>query len=310
MQFSTYISDLLYRYECVIIPGFGAFLGHRVAARHDSELHTFFPPYKRLSFNAQLKENDGLLANYAASSENISYNQALQNVQEFAMQLHADLDNNKRIELDKIGTLSRNDAGKIDFEPASATNFLPEAFGLSSYTVNTIDRKDAIPETETAEPQPVIHLNRENRKSGWMKYAAVGLLALGVSGSLGFLYFKDIADHNLAEEQKAKQMVDETIQHATFTIENPLPAVTLNVFKPKGNYHIVAGAFRVPENAEVRVAELRDAGYKARIIGTNKYGLHQVVYGSYSDRQEALNELRQVRNEDNPNAWMLVEELK
>ena len=26
MQLATYISDLLYRYECVIIPGFGAFL--------------------------------------------------------------------------------------------------------------------------------------------------------------------------------------------------------------------------------------------------------------------------------------------
>ena len=164
-------------------------------------------------------------------------------------------------------------------------------------------------QTEVPAPKPVVALHQERKSRNWMKYAAVGIIALGVSGSLGFLYFKDIADHNLAEEQKAVQEVNQTIQHATFTIENPLPAVTLNVFKPKGNYHIVAGAFRVPENAEVRVKELREAGFKARMIGTNKYGLHQVVYGSYSERKEALSALRNVRKTDNPNAWMLVQEL-
>ena len=116
MHFTTYISDLLYRYECVIIPGFGAFLGHRVAARHNPDTHTFFPPYKRLSFNAQLTQNDGLLANYAASAENISYGEALQNVQEFAAQLNADLQAGNEVVFTKIGTLSRNEAGKINFD--------------------------------------------------------------------------------------------------------------------------------------------------------------------------------------------------
>lgn len=308
MHFTTYISDLLYRYECVIIPGFGAFLGHRVAASHDPETHTFFPPYKRLSFNAQLTQNDGLLANYAATAENLSYAEALQNVQQFAAQLNSDLQAGNEVVFDKIGTLIQNEAGKINFEPVRDSNFLTEAFGLSTYQFEAVTRE--LPVSEEAAPEPkVVVLEQKQRNTPWLKYAAVGLLALGVSGSLGFLYFKDIADHNLAEEQKAKQVVDETIQRATFTIENPLPAVTLNVFKPTGNYHIVAGAFRIPENAEVKVNELREAGYKARLIGTNKYGLHQVVYGSYADRSEAAKILREVRNSDNPNAWMLVQEL-
>ncbi|PHQ30796.1 HU domain-containing protein [Leeuwenhoekiella nanhaiensis] len=308
MHFTTYISDLLYRYECVIIPGFGAFLGHRVAARHDAETHTFFPPYKRLSFNAQLTQNDGLLANYAASAEQISYGEALQNVQEFAAQLNADLQAGNEVVFDKIGTLSKNEAGKINFEPAGESNFLTEAFGLATYRFDALSRTTPVVEEPAEEPK-VVALEQKQHNSPWLKYAAVGLLAIGLSGSLGFLYFKDIADHNLAEEQKAKQVVDETIQKATFTIENPLPAVTLNVFKPRGNYHIVAGAFRIPENAEVKVEELREAGYKARLIGENKYGLHQVVYGSYADRSEAAKVLREVRNSDNPNAWMLVQEL-
>ena len=76
-------------------------------------------------------------------------------------------------------------------------------------------------------------------------------------------------------------------------------------YHPSNNNH----ELRIPENAETRVNQLREAGYKARTLGENKYGLHQVVYGSYTDRTEALKELRNIRNTDNPNAWMLIQEL-
>ena len=67
MQLETYISDLLYRYECVVIPDFGAFLTQPVSARIDESNFTFYPPKKELSFNEQLKNNDGLLAKYIAN---------------------------------------------------------------------------------------------------------------------------------------------------------------------------------------------------------------------------------------------------
>jgi len=64
MQLSQYISDLLYRYECVTIPDFGAFLSHPISARIDNATNNFYPPQKELSFNIQLKSNDGLLTSY------------------------------------------------------------------------------------------------------------------------------------------------------------------------------------------------------------------------------------------------------
>ena len=309
MHYSTYISDLLYRYECVIIPGFGAFLAHRIPAHLDAEQSMFFPPKKRISFNAQLKENDGLLTNYVAKAENISYSEALGKLQAYAYTLETRLLNGETILLDKIGSLSRNEYSGILFEPVSATNYLTEAFGLSSVETKPVLREVLTQEVEALEEKAPIHITTARRTNTWLKYAAAGVIAIGISGTLGFLHLKDIADYNVAQQQKAKEEVDNTIQQATFTITNPLPAVTLNAFKPKGNYHIVAGAFRVPENAESRVKELREAGYKARAIGENKYGLHQVVYGSFTDRVEALNELRQIRTNDNPNAWMLIQEL-
>jgi hypothetical protein len=86
-----------------------------------------------------------------------------------------------------------------------------------------------------------------------------------------------------------------------------LPAATLNIEKQSGNYHIVAGAFRVEANSDKKVKQLQALGYKARKIGVNKYGLHEVVYASYSDRLEALKALRVIKKENNKDAWLKVD---
>jgi hypothetical protein len=88
-----------------------------------------------------------------------------------------------------------------------------------------------------------------------------------------------------------------------------LPAATLTIEKQSGNYHIVAGAFRIVANSDKKVKQLQALGYKARKIGVNKYGLHEVVYASYSDRIEALKALHKIKREDNPEAWLLVKDL-
>ena len=62
------------------------------------------------------------------------------------------------------------------------------------------------------------------------------------------------------------------------------------------------------ENAAKKIKQLKAEGHKAREIGENRFGLHQVVYSSYEDRLEALRALREVKV-SNPGAWLLVQEL-
>jgi hypothetical protein len=76
MILANYITDLLYRYDCVIVPDFGGFITNKVGAKINKETQTFYPPTKQITFNSLLKHNDGLLANYIASSENISFEKA------------------------------------------------------------------------------------------------------------------------------------------------------------------------------------------------------------------------------------------
>lgn len=68
-------------------------------------------------------------------------------------------------------------------------------------------------------------------------------------------------------------------------------------------YFIVGGAFREIENAEAYVEDLRSKGYDAGIF-ERKGDLHLVSFGSFASRASARKALQEVRNNDNPNAWL------
>lgn len=309
MNISNYIQDLLYRYECVVLPGFGAFLTQKQSAYIDAESNEFFPPNKVISFNRQLIKNDGLLANYITEVESVTYNSANNMIQEFVYDLESSLQNEEKAELANIGKFYLDSEDKLQFEPYSEINFLTQSFGLDSYKAIPLQREVYKKQVEEIEEKAPILFTPEKRKSSLLKYAAIGLLAIGISSFAGLnIYSSQVSKHNIAEQQEAESQLQEQIQQATFVIDNPLPAVTFEVEKQSGNYHIVAGAFRVEENAQKKVDELRADGYKARLIGANKYGLHQVVYSSHQSRREAINTLYKVKK-SNDGAWLLVQEL-
>jgi len=310
MTIATYISDLLYRYECVILPGFGAFLTQKVSAKYNENEQNFYPPKKQISFNSQLTKNDGLLANYIAEVENLGYGQAIYKIEEYVLQLQLELEREKSFSLKNIGSIELTEEGKIKFSPLASSNFLSASFGLAQIPAVRLTREELKREVEALEEKaPILFTPERRNKVPYLKYAAIGLLALGLSGVAGLkLYSNQITDHNIAEQQAAESQLQQKIQEATFVIDNPLPEITFTVTNQSGNYHIVAGAFRVEENAHQKVEELRAAGHKARYIGENRYGLHQVVYSSFQSRRDAINALRAIQNTDS-GSWLLTQEL-
>ncbi|NLA48282.1 MAG: hypothetical protein GX876_02335, partial [Bacteroidales bacterium] len=62
MDITSFIRELLFSHDCVIVPGFGGFVGNYAPARIDRATSTFYPPSKQISFNRNLRNNDGLLA--------------------------------------------------------------------------------------------------------------------------------------------------------------------------------------------------------------------------------------------------------
>ena len=311
MQIATYINDLLFRYECVIVPGFGAFLTQYHSAIIDKDSNTFYPPGKTLSFNRQLQTNDGLLANYVSSIEKCSYDAALRQIRNFASTLSKKLNDGETVSLYKIGEFYLNNEHSVQFTPSKKENFSVSSFGLSSFVSPAISR-------EVTHESPVHQKVKTRRLAAktpysihpYLKYAAIGLIAITLTGIGGVkLYEIEIQKHNFVQKQKANDLVENQIQEATFVIESPIPSINITLSKKTGKYHIVAGAFRFEENAHKKVRQLEAKGFTPRIIGKNRYGLHQVVYDSYEDRVEAIRELRKVQRSENNDAWLLVEEL-
>jgi len=317
MQLENYISDLLYRYECVIVPEFGAFITQHVSAKIHETTHAFCPPKKIISFNEQIKHNDGLLANYVADIEKVPFAIASKKIQKRVNALKSFLTEGETLTFDTIGDLMLNNEGKITFEPSYNLNYLTDAFGLSQVFSPVLTREETTvkrevykEEVNAIEEKAPITISPEKRKARpYLKYAAVAFIALTLGG-LGMSYYGNtVENHNKIAQEEANLQLESKIQEATFVINNPLPTLTLNVEKKTGNYHIVAGAYRIETNSTKKVNQLIDKGYNARKIGVNKFGLHQVVYSSYETRSEALDALWTIKNNDNRDAWLLVKKL-
>jgi hypothetical protein len=311
MKIEFYISQLLYRYQCVAVPGFGAFLTEIQPARLNESTMAFYPPRKVVSFNFHLKNNDGLLANHISQVEKISYEDAVAQIEttvsgwKLALQLH------KLLELKNIGQLSLNSENNIVFEPSDSLNYLTSSFGLSTFVAPKIQREVYKEEVEALEEKAPIIFTPERRNSRpYLKYAAIFVLGLGAAGFFGNDYYqKQIDSENLIVQKTVQKKVQDKIQEATFFIESPLPAVKLNIKEEKLAYHIVAGAFRNEENAQKIFEKLSAKGYKARKIAKNKHGLHPVLYGSFSNYAEAQKAMSKIQKTENPEAWLLIQEL-
>lgn len=312
MQLTTYINDLLYRYECVIIPGFGAFLTRYKSAHIDDASNTFYPPSKIVSFNRQLQANDGLLANYVASVDKCSYETALQKIRNFTASLSKDLSEGKTVPFENIGDFSFNEEKSVQFSPLNKQNFSTSAFGLSAFVSQKISREVYKETVQALEEKAPIAFTPERREAKpWLKYAAIAVIAISALGLGGLkLYENQVQEYNYAEREQANSLIENQIQEATFVIASPLPVLSVKLSKQSGKYHIVAGAYQMEDNADKKVAQLQEEGFSPFKMDVSKYGLYQVLYASYQDRVEALKELRQIKRTENPDAWLLVQEIQ
>lgn len=331
MLIATYISDLLYRHECVVIPDFGALISRRVPAQHFASSHTLYPPKKGLSFNEQIKQNDGLLVNYITSVEQIPYEAAQQQVRNYVRFLDHEIDEKGAVTVHKVGRFTRSAEGALQFTPMYLVNYLPEAFGLASLEAFAIDHTPVMPVAAAQEQvapaaivvdeTPVIALETPKTKSpSWVRYAAAA--AVLVAGSyVGFNAYQSQQDAStLLVEQMADAQFKNQVQEASFLITNPLPSLNLSVAAVDAaitdavapvkttyyHYHVIAGAYRNPANATKKVRELEKLGYTAQRIGVNKYGLHNVAFSSFNSRNEATNELIRLKAAGFTNAWLLT----
>ena len=318
MKIEKYISGLLYRYQCVSIPGFGAFLSEWQSAQIAEGHNSFVPPRKVISFNSHIKTNDGLLANHIALQEKISYESALAKIQTQVVFWLEKLQNKEVLTLENIGEVFSNSENNLVFKPNTSVNYLMDSFGLSGFNSPEIIRENqtqnttetiSIPQTIAENETPVIPLVQTKPNTNWLKYAAA-IALFSSAGTYGYKLYYDytIDQKTILVEKSVQDKVNQKLQEATFVLPNPMATVDLTLEeKPNAKYHVVAGAYRSEQNAEKAMKELVSQGFEAHLLTKNKYGLIPVAFGSYSNLKDAQNLKLKIKAKDSIDAWLLID---
>jgi hypothetical protein len=167
MQLEKYISELILRHNCLIIPGFGGFVARYAPAKIDWSKGIIAPPSKEVLFNTHLIQSDGLFVGYVAQREAMEFDQAANEIATRVISWKETLRSGGRVEIEQVGLLFQNQDGQIQFEQDRFFNLLLDAYGMKEVTF--VAEKVAQVETKVlpqqvlqeAELAPIVHLEPE-----------------------------------------------------------------------------------------------------------------------------------------------------
>lgn len=289
---STHIEYLLLHHDCVVLPGFGAFINVRTAARYDSSARVWHPMMREVRFNPALTHDDGMLSNSYARKYVMSYAEA-RDLSAHDVRLLSDmLIADGEVTLGNLGILRRNEEGIISFEPARTAEAYSAMLGYMpvkrySHRASTSRgdvKEEELPAAKERRFDTVRNYYIAINKRAARVAAAVMLVAVV---GLTFLLPHDSSTHidkaavipveKMMPRKPALQPAAES-QLANEIIEEETPA-------DEPSYHLIVATFHSRSEAETFLKEKESSAYKLTIHSTKK--MHRVAAMS-SDSAEKL----------------------
>ena len=310
-----YISQLLYKNDCVIVMNFGGFVCSSISANLNKKTGILTPPNKSILFNPQLKDNDGLLINHIAQSEGISQEDSKINLLKFVEQSLKNLNKFKSCRFEEIGLFTLNSDKNIIFTQDLKTNYNLNSFGFQDIINNKITRDNS----EIIEESLKLIKKKNNfTTKRLLKAAAIIIPLIGISflsitqedrinniytqiANVNPISFKKDNVTVLKDQGNKEIKIKQEIQPEI--INNEVSQVFKEVIIPSQKFYIIAGAFSIEKNANKLKNRLNSWDYNSSIIKNDK--MMRVSYDSFDSKEQALISLSKIRKE-NPQAWILT----
>ena len=315
------IRELLFKHDCVIIPGFGAFIGNYFPARADRREGLFMPPSRKITFNRHLTGNDGLLIGHVSSALGTGYAEARDIVLEWTDLLRTRIMTGTPQTIDHLGTFSLNYEGAIIFEPDTTVNYLLSSYGLSAYHRQPVAGFDVRKRVFQKRNEPSVS---EPSVRNLLTRAAViipVLVALALVPFNDRLFKRNLDESTLnplaraelefnREQIDAGKTADITGEEAT---DSMIPPATTQAYPQSTRpsravvveeyrYMIIIGSFQGEDNALVMVDKLRKLGYDPEVAG-GPDGFLRVSAKSFATLDEAKIGLGQIVSKF-PGSWV------
>jgi hypothetical protein len=318
----AFIRELLFGHDCVIIPGFGGFIGNYTPARIDKKSGTFFPPVKQISFNRNLNHNDGLLIGKISGTSGINYGDARNLVEEFVSDIRRKLDKGEKVVFDHIGSFTNNQENNLQFEPDRTSNYYLDSYGLESFQLLPLEGYDV-------RTRITSHIRRDPEKQAsvrkilWRAAVIIPLLTAIVIVPMKTNLFKSKIEATTmnplvsAEFEQNRIAVDEGAKNEKtkseeivnkVTEEQPKTEVTLKseVTQPVVNesivYVLITGSFKSEVNAIAQVNTLKSEGFNPEIVVAPN-GFFRVCAMACDDMNTALTKKDSISSKF-PGVWI------
>lgn len=300
-QIADYINYLLFSHDCVIVPGFGGFILNREEAVYEDKRLT--APKLSITFNQELRHNDGILVTHCQTKENISYDAAYKKIKAAVAKINLDLKQGNRVVMGKVGVFYLNDNQAVSFEPNSAY-IHPDYIGLSEVRLN-----------------PLAFMLEEDtplrKRSRWSYIAAAAVVALFfISPSLHIgeqnVSVGQQADfsHLLMTTSPANTVKDAEVPSETAAITSTL-VENVSVEMPQAQktslrtYYIVVASETSKRRTDILLNKIqKDFPNAVMLKSSERYRLYAA---SFDDKDTAEDYLQTFRKEypKYKNAWLL-----
>ena len=317
MDITAFIRELLFGHDCVIVPGFGGFIGNYTPARIEKKTGTFFPPVKLISFNRNLNHNDGLLVGKISGTSGINYGDARNLVEEFVIDTRRKLEKGEKVVFDHIGSFINNQEGNIQFEPDRSSNYHLDSYGLESFQLLPLEGynvRTRVTRSLQKDPERQVSM----RKILWRAAVIIPLLSVLVIVPLKTDLFKArVESTNLnplvsAEFEQNKMAVDagvkiindrETTEKVNSVVEEqPKAEVPEPPVASDNVYFLITGSFKSEENAITQVNMLKGEGFTPEIVVAPN-GFFRVCAMACSDMNTAVQKKDSITAKF-PGAWI------
>jgi hypothetical protein len=345
MDLYNVVYQLIKNNDCVIIPRFGGFVANYFEAKIDLPNQEFAPPAKKIAFNRELNNNDGLLINHLVLNHKLNWKEAEKNVNDFADNLNSLIKAKKSFRFTFLGEFIIQDNNLI-FIPEADQNLLDDSYGLKRFNFPML--KSAKKGIEI-QKQPILSktgeakINKRKRSLKPLYYTgAVAILAglLVIAFQFDIIDLKQDSSHESANVLPVELITnDSSSETEAVVVENTSNEETLiepttnedtnenleseninNIAEPiieekaepiqpittSLNVHVIAGSFSDITNAENYKQNLNESGFSSQILPAGN-GMYRVTVKSFAQKSEAIEELQTLRNSTgNQSLWVLA----
>jgi len=311
MGIASVIADLLEENEVLIIPGLGAFISDYQPARLDENGVFLLPPDRIISFNPDIRTDDGVLLNYLVQRYKMTTPQAHKLLDQFTEDLEYRLYSGEPVVMGNIGILTKS-GNRILFEPERKKISHAGAFGLTPVAARPAsDYQSQQPETENVSVKP-----GQKKRNTWI-VALIGLafitvITIWVLSRNSSRYPGKTTSEPVAEAGSFPGMIPIPAGDSLST-GNIRDSTENNLQYPGDNsslYYLIGGSFRSQKNADEYTKEMIGKGYQPVSLG-RKGQYYLVALESFKSENEALKALNRLTRE-NPEGgfWLYHPEKK